>query len=75
MMSTPVLRMSTLAPVRRTVGDFSTMVMLMLRVALRSQKAKTLPAMPEPEIRTLKGSDTAEGWSVSEMKARMDAYM
>jgi hypothetical protein len=57
MMSTAELRMSTLAPVKRRAGARSTMVILAFSYARRSQKAKTLPAMPEPEMQTLSGRD------------------
>ena len=52
-MSTAFERMSTLAPVRRRDGARSTIVILALGYALRREKAKTLPAMPEPDMRTL----------------------
>jgi hypothetical protein len=43
----------TLAPVRRRDGARSTIVMFALGYARRRAKAKTLPAMPEPEMRIL----------------------
>jgi hypothetical protein len=43
----------TLAPVRRRDGARSTIVMLAFGNALRRQNAKTLPAIPEPEMRIL----------------------
>jgi hypothetical protein len=53
-------RLPTLAPVRRIDGARSTMVILAFGKARRRQKAKTLPAMPEPEMRTL-GEDMVDG--------------
>jgi len=45
--------MSTLAPVSRSAGSRSTIVMFALGYARSRQDAKTLPAIPEPEMRTL----------------------
>ena len=43
--------MSTLDPVRRSSGARSTMVIRACLKARSSQKAKALPAIPEPEMR------------------------
>ena len=53
MMSTAELRISTLAPVSRSAGSRSTIVIFAFGYARSRQDAKTLPAIPEPEMRTL----------------------
>ena len=51
-------RMSTLAPVRRRAGGRSMRIMWVVGEARWSQKARTEPAMPAPEMRTFGG----EAW-------------
>lgn len=49
-MSTAELRMSSLAPVRRREGARSTIVICAFLYARSNQKAKTLPAIPDPDM-------------------------
>lgn len=63
LMLVPQEDLPTLAPVKRRDGARSTIVMLAFGYARRRQKAKTLPAIPEPEMRTLGDAMFHRDWT------------